>query len=204
MPRLVERQLVQKHLVRLRKLQTSHEKEQEKLRRTELFDIEQKHAKFIANVTHLAKDAQASQAKLVALQATRRAERARQNDVERKALVRRSASTSSEHLAQVKARQRAERKAGRGRADASSTGDSELIDARVVDMARLPKPLLRLAVEQRHEIELARVRQRAAVRDLAALHRMQVDDAQRASTFAAHDLAEQHHAALAVLAQIGE
>jgi serine/threonine protein kinase/ankyrin repeat protein len=204
-PRLVERQLVQKHLVRLRKLQMSHEKEQEKLRRTELFDIEQKHAKYIANVTHLAKDAQASQAKLVALQATRRAERARQNDVERKALVRRSASTSSEHLAQVKARQRAERKAGRGRGDASSIGgDSELIDARVVDMARLPKPLLRLAVEQRHEIELARVRQRAAVRDLAALHRMQVDDAQRASTFAAHDLAEQHHAALAVLAQIGD
>jgi serine/threonine protein kinase len=200
-PRLVERQLVQKHLVRLRKLQASHEKELDKLRRTELFDIEQKHAKYIANVAHVAKDAQANQAKLVALQAARRVDRARQNEVERKALQRRSTSTSTEHLSQVKARQRAERKSSRG--DATLI-DGELIDGSAVDVARLSKSLLRLALEQRHEVELARVRQRAAVRDLAALHRMQVDDAQRASTFAAHDLAEQHHAALATLTQLGD
>ena len=200
MQQVVERKLIQKHLDQLRKTQQQHEKETEKLQRQQAFEIRQNHAAYLVTLQTTASRAQALQQKLAATQATRQTERARQNEAARLKMHARAATSIVEHVAQVKVRQRAERKKV-GDYDAES---DDMFDAAALSYARLPKRVQRLVVEQRHEVELARVQQRAAMRDLASLHRVQLDDAQRATTWAAHDLAERHHAGLNFLTQLSE
>jgi serine/threonine protein kinase/ankyrin repeat protein len=200
MQQVVERKLIQKHLDQLRKTQQQHEKETEKLQRQQAFEIRQNHAAYLVTLQTTASRAQALQQKLAATQATRQTERARQNEAARLKMHARAATSIVEHVAQVKVRQRAERK-NVGDYDAES---DDMFDAAALSYARLPKRVQRLVVEQRHEVELARVQQRAAMRDLASLHRVQLDDAQRATTWAAHDLAERHHAGLNFLTQLSE